>query len=68
MSTELAIRLVIGLVILAALIVWILNRRDEPTWHRTSEWRVANEPELQAPHRPLWMEPASKGINGRRRA
>lgn len=69
MSTELAIRLVIGLVILAAIIVWFFNGPEQPRTHRTSEWRVSNEPEPQRQYRrPMWTEPATKGVAGRRRA
>ena len=29
---------------------------------------LTDVPETRTPHRPTWMEPAAKGVNGRRRA
>lgn len=72
MSDELALRLGLALILFALAIVWYLNRTPVPPMVTTSEWRVANTERRETPpytdRRPMWNEPASKGIHGRRRA
>lgn len=73
MSNEVALRAGILLVLVAAFLFWLATRSETP--RRTSEWHVSNQErrEEYVPHRPTLMprsfyEPASKGVNGRRRS